>query len=378
MRVWISGGGTAGHVYPALTVLEAAGPELSEPLWVGTASGMEASIARRHGLPFLAIPAGPLVGANPLRFARNVALLAGGAVRSWHEMGRRRPDAVLVTGGYVAVPVALAARARRVPVAVFLPDVRPGRAVSLIAKVADVVTTTAESARQHLPRGKTVVTGYPVRPAVRAARREESLQRLGLTGDKPVVLVFGGSQGARRLNQAVAGAAQELLVRADLVHVAGRLDVEAAEKSRQAIPPALRAGYVLREFLHDEDMAAALAAADLVVSRAGASVMGEYPARGLASILVPLPIAGGHQRLNADELAGRGAAVVLEDAACTGEAMLQAVLELLDDPDRLARMGRAAAQLDRPDAAAAIWRQVKSLSGRPPDRSPAASPGAAA
>jgi UDP-N-acetylglucosamine--N-acetylmuramyl-(pentapeptide) pyrophosphoryl-undecaprenol N-acetylglucosamine transferase len=366
MHVWITGGGTGGHVYPALTVLEAAGPEVSEVLWIGTATGMEASIVRRHGVPYRAIPAGPLVGTGPVSFTRGLAQQLRGAWIAWRDLGRRRPDAVLATGGYVAVPVAIAAWLRRVPLAVFLPDVRPGRAVSLISRLAAVVTTTSDGALPYLPSRKTVVTGYPVRASIRAAERDASLERLGLCGQRPIVLVFGGSQGARRLNRAVAEAAEELLDWADLVHVSGRLDCEAAKLSRDLLPESSRARYRLLDFLHSEDMAAALASADVVVSRAGAAVIGEYPARGLASILVPLPIAGGHQRLNAGVLAENGAAVVVDDAQMNGPALLREISALLDNPEHLEGMRLAAASLDKPDAARDIWNELAALAKQPP------------
>jgi UDP-N-acetylglucosamine--N-acetylmuramyl-(pentapeptide) pyrophosphoryl-undecaprenol N-acetylglucosamine transferase len=178
--------------------------------------------------------------------------------------------------------------------------------------------------------------------------------------------VFGGSQGARRLNRAVAEAAEELLDWADLVHVSGRLDCEAAKLSRDLLPESSRARYRLLDFLHSEDMAAALASADVVVSRAGAAVIGEYPARGLASILVPLPIAGGHQRLNAGVLAENGAAVVVDDAQMNGPALLREISALLDNPEHLEGMRLAAASLDKPDAARDIWNELAALAKQPP------------
>jgi UDP-N-acetylglucosamine--N-acetylmuramyl-(pentapeptide) pyrophosphoryl-undecaprenol N-acetylglucosamine transferase len=269
-----------------------------------------------------------------------------------------------VTGGYVCVPVAVAARLRRVPLAVFLPDVVPGHAVRLVARLAGRVAASTEAALAYLPPGKSVVTGYPVRRAVRQANRPAARVRHGLPADGPVVLVFGGSRGARRLNNAVAEAAPELLARVALVHVSGPLDAEAARQARARLPKPLRARYRLYDFLHDEDMAAALAAADLVVSRAGAAVLGEYPARGLPSVLVPLPIAGGHQAENAAVLAAVGAAVIVQDAALDGKRLVAELEELMGDPRRLEAMGRAARSIDRPAAAGAVWRVVTDLAHR--------------
>jgi UDP-N-acetylglucosamine--N-acetylmuramyl-(pentapeptide) pyrophosphoryl-undecaprenol N-acetylglucosamine transferase len=363
MRVSISGGGTAGHVYPALTVLRTAANRVADVTWIGTAGSLEEQLVQRERMPFEAVSAGPIVGVGPIELVHSALKLVRGTWQSWRLLGRIRPDCVLVTGGYVCVPVAFGAWLRRIPLAVFLPDVRPGRAVSLVAKIADRVAVTSESAVRHLPRGKTLVTGYPVRRAVRNATRAEARRRFGLADDRPVVLVFGGSQGARSLHEAVAAAATRLLGSASLLHIAGARGHEAARDARQTLPHELRAEYQLSEYLHDEDMAAALAAADLVVSRAGAAVLGEFAARGLPAVLVPLPIAGGHQRLNADVLAEAGAAVIVTDDQLDGESLADTVERILADDQRLADMARASRSLDRPDAAERVWSMLESLSG---------------
>lgn len=316
------------------------------------------------GIPFRAVPAGPLVGVRPVAMLRHLARLVNGTWVAWRWLRRERPDAVLVTGGYVSVPMAVAARWGGVPLAVFLPDVRPGWAVRLIARLADRVATSTEAARAFLPRQRTVVTGYPVRPAVRAARRADARAGLGLAPEDVVVLVFGGSQGARRLNRAVAAAAERLLAGVVLLQIAGPRDLAAARAARDRLPATLARRLRVFEYLDGADMAAALAAADLVVCRAGAATLGELPARGLPAILVPLPIAGGHQRDNAQVLVDAGAAVLVEDAHLDGDHLTNLVTELLADPARLARMGRAARGLDRPDAAAAVWRVVAELARR--------------
>ena len=281
-------------------------------------------------------------------------------------MALDRPDVVLLTGGYVGVPVALAARLRGVPTVVFLPDVSPGRAVQLMARLASAIAASADQALSHLPPAKTQVTGYPVRQAVRQGDRAAARMRLGLDPGATAVLVVGGSQGARRLNRAALDGAASLPDTVHLLHVAGERDHESVTREHCALPPALRERYRLFAFLQDNEMADALAASDLVVSRAGASVLGEYPARGLPSVLVPLPIAGGHQARNARVLADAGAAVVIDDAGFDGDTLVEAVVGLLGDPDRLRAMGAAARQLDRPDAASRVWRLLMSVAAGVP------------
>lgn len=351
-------------MYPALTVRDALGSRVSAVTWYGRAGGMEEALAARAGIAFRAVRTGAIVGRGPLGMAAGLVAIARGVRAAARDLRRERPDAVLVTGGYVSVPLAVAARLTGTPLCVYLPDIAPGRAVRLIARLADTVCVTAAAACAHLPRGRCVVTGYPVREAVRRADRADARARLGIAPDAMVVLVFGGSQGARRLNDAVAAAAAALLGRAVVVHAAGSRTHAAAAAARDALPPDLAARWHLSPFLDDTAMADALAAADLVVCRAGAAVLGELPARGLPAVLVPLPIAGGHQWDNARVLVDAGAAVAVDDAALDGARLAKVVGGLLDDPARRATMAAAARRLDHPDAAAAIGRAVVALAAR--------------
>lgn len=366
MRIWISGGGTGGHVYPALTVLDAGGPEATDVLWLGRAEGIEATIIRARGLPFQSIAAGPVVGANPARLLGSALRLVRGTWQAWRLMGQRRPDAVLVTGGYVSVPVAVAAWLRRRPLAVYLPDVRPGQAVRLVARLADRVLVTAAASRAALPSRKVVVTGYPVRTEIRAADRAASRTSLGLSPAGPVLLVFGGSQGARHLNTAIVAIAPALLPHAEILHVTGSSHYEAVVSDTGSLPAALADRYHPHAYLDTAAMAAALAAADLVICRAGAAILGELPARGLPAILVPLPIARGHQDDNAAVLVEAGAAIQVPDDRLDLPAFPAAVLDLLSDAGRRQAMGAAARRLDHPGAAAAIWSELTRLAGHRP------------
>jgi UDP-N-acetylglucosamine--N-acetylmuramyl-(pentapeptide) pyrophosphoryl-undecaprenol N-acetylglucosamine transferase len=363
MYLWISGGGTGGHVYPALTVLDASGREDLRVTWIGTAGSVEERLVTARGLDFRSVSAGSLVDASPARFARNSLALARGSWQAFGALGRDRPDVALVTGGYTSVPVAVAAWLRRLPLAVYLPDVVPGLAVRLIARLADRVLVTSEAARAHLPAAKVVATGYPVRAELRRAERVASRRRLGLPPDGLVLLVFGGSQGARHINQALLRLAPEVLPLAEVVHVSGRTDADAVAAAHAALPAELAARHHLYSYLDTDDMAAALAAADLVVCRAGAATLGELPARGLPAILVPLAISRRHQDANAAVLAEAGAAVWVADEELDTDRFREVLLELLADPARRQAMGEAARRLDRPEAARAIWRELERLAG---------------
>lgn len=345
-------------------MLDALGGRASAVRWLGRAGGLEEALVGARGIPFLPVATGPIVGAGAARAVAGAWRMADGTRAAWRAMRAHRPDVVLVTGGYVSVPAALAARLARVPLAVYLPDVRPGRAVAAIARLADRILVTHRDALAHLPAGRATVTGYPVRPIVRAASRAAARARLGVAEGEPLVLVFGGSQGARRLNEAVADAWPRLAGRCAVLHAAGPRGIDEARARRAALPSAGRDRYRLEPFLDDAAMADALAAADLAVCRAGASTLGELPARSLPAILVPLPIAGGHQWPNARVLERAGAAISVPDEALDGERLADEVLALLDEPERLAAMRRAAAALDVPGAAEAIGAALVALAGR--------------
>jgi UDP-N-acetylglucosamine--N-acetylmuramyl-(pentapeptide) pyrophosphoryl-undecaprenol N-acetylglucosamine transferase len=266
-----------------------------------------------------------------------------------------QPDALFVTGGYVCAPVTLAARLARVPILIYLPDIEPGLAIKSLARFADRVAVTATPATKHFQAGQAVVTGYPVRRELFEQDQAEARARLGLSVEddgQPVLLAFGGSQGAHSINQAVSDGIEELLDMAQVIHISGQRDAEETQTRRASLPESLKGGYHLVAYLHDK-MADALLAADLVVSRAGASTLGEFPAAGLPAILIPYPYAGAHQWANARYLAETGAAITIADADL-GTDLIPTLRELLTDHDRRAAMERAAQALARPDAAQSI------------------------
>ena len=330
--------------------------------WVGTEGGMEAEIVAREGLPFVSVPGGGMHGVGPVRAVRNgLRLLRGVSVAS-RLVAAERPDAVLTTGGYVSVPVALAARLRGVPVLVFLPDIEPALSVKFVAQLAARVGVTVEDSEAFLPTEKVAVTGYPLGERVRRWDRATGREALGLPEGERVLLVFGGSRGARSINQATVANLPALLQRAHVVHVTGTLDWEGVAQARERLSGEESARYHAYPYLHEE-MGAALAAADLVVSRAGASILGEFPYFGLPAVLVPYPYAWRYQKVNANWLAARGAALVVEDAALA-ETLGPTVQTLFEDQARLSAMGQAARALARPEAARHLADLLLSQGGR--------------
>ncbi len=366
----ISAGGTGGGVFPALAVAKEVSGKWGvgqlplatyshQLLWVGSLGGMEADLVARAGLPFKAIHGGGVHGVGGGQFFTNAFNLLRGALEAMQLVREFKPQAVFVTGGFVTAPVALAAWLRRVPVLVYVPDIEPGLAIQFIARLARRIAVTVEDSRKHFAaRKNVVVTGYPTRPELRAAPRAAAIAQLGLNPARRTVLVTGGSRGARSINRAVFAALPEWLQDYQVIHLSGQLDWAEAEQARAALPAEQRAHYHAFPFLHE--MGQALAAADVVVSRAGASALGEYPLFGLPAVLVPYPYAWRYQKVNADYLAARGAAVRVNDEDLAAQ-LAPTVRALLSDPARLAQMQTAARAAATPDAARRIAEELLAM-----------------
>lgn len=364
MKLALSGGGTGGHVYPALSIAQALERELPhgdrlDILYIGSSGGAESEIVQRAGLSLRSITAAPIRGRMPWEMAANAGKIAIGTRQARGILAEFMPQVVLSTGGYAGFPVALAARSRGVPIAVYLPDLYPGWAVRAIARLAQKVTVTAIESLRRLPAAKTVVTGYPVRDEFWHVNRAGGRERLGLDPEEKVLIVTGASSGAHSINKAVAADLPGLLELCEVIHLCGHHDETWLQEVRDGLPKALKARYHLHGYMYDETPWA-MAAADLALCRSGASTMGELPAVGLPAVLVPYPWAGGHQKLNARYLIKNGAAVVLDDEDL--DQMLPLVGSLLHDEARLRAMRDAARRLARPDAARRIARIVLDLS----------------
>lgn len=322
---------------------------------MGTREGMEARLVLPRGYPFLPVEAGGVYGMGWRQGLKGLWRTVRGTIQARREMDRQRPQAVFTTGGFVSIPAALAAASSGIPILVYLPDIEPGLAVRILAGLAACVAVTVPEAGEAFRRRPVMVTGYPVRRAlVEAARareeaRQRGLARWGFHLEVPVVLVFGGSRGARRLNQAVARHLETLTAAAQVLHLTGPVDLEAMQRQRMALPPERRARYQPVAYL-DEEMGEAMAMADLAVCRAGASTLGELPLFGLPAVLVPYPYVRRHQERNAAYLVRHGGAVMIPDEEIE-RRLGEVVGDLLQSPDRLREMRQRMATLARPEAA---------------------------
>lgn len=344
-------------MYPALAVVAALGKN-AEVLWVGGEGGMEAALVERAGIPFTAIPAAGMHGVGLRRAPGNAMQLMRGWRAARSLIQGYQPDVLFFTGGYVAVPVAFAGGDTHT--ACFVPDLEPALALQIISRRADIIAITTDESRKYYKEGKNiVVSGYPTRYDAEVVNQKAARKALDLQDGIPVILVFGGSRGARSINEALWNVLAEVLELTQVVHITGELDWPRTAEQQEKIPTDLAHRYHPYAYLHEE-MAFALGSADLVVSRAGAATMGEFPLFGLPAVLVPYPHAWRYQKTNASYLEKVGAAVVLEDAALS-EKLLPTLRDLLTNSPRLQAMSAASRSLARPDAAEIIANEIIAL-----------------
>ena len=355
-------------MYPGLAVAAALSVRNTEGApcapsitYVGGEGGVERELTARAGVRFVAVPSGGLHGVGAWKAVRGGMRLMRGWIAAYRLGKKERPDVVFVTGGYASVPVALAAWSLGVPVMVYLPDIEPGLAVRFIARFATKVAVTVEESAVYFEGKDVLVSGYPLRSEFEAAGQRIGRAVFDRTNADPVVLVLGGSRGSRSINEAVDSILEEMLEIAQVVHVTGEEDFPWVSTRMGRLAPAARARYRPFAYLH-EGICSALAAADLVVSRAGASTLGELPACGVPAVLVPYPHAWRYQRVNADWLAGQGAAVRIDDERLS-EDLGATVRALLCDRPGLAAMAGRMAALARPHAAQQLAGHLCEMAG---------------
>ena len=372
MRIALTGGGTGGHLFPILAVVqeikklidsnvfqippgEGTGVEF---IFLGPETIGEEALAK-EGITHKKIMAGKLRRYASLQNIFDIFKIPCGLAQSLWHLFFFMPNVVFSKGGYGSVPVVLAAWIFRIPVIIHESDSVPGLANKFCAVFSRRVAISFSEAGKYFPEKKTALTGNPVRNALYDGSAEQAKQTFGLSGMKSVILILGGSQGAQVINDLIFTSLLLLTKRCDLIHQTGRTNFE---NVKQLIGNDIPPEYHILPFLDEQQLTQAYAAADLVITRGGATTIAEIAALGKPSILIPLPdAAADHQLKNATEFAHTGGTVIMEQANLTPHLFQSEIFSLLDNPDLLKKMGENAKKFSHPDAAQKIAQEIMNI-----------------
>ena len=373
-KVLITGGGTGGHIFPAIAVAQKLkeDADIEKIFYVGCKKNMEKDAAAKADIDFYSIN----VSGLPRKISLKSALLlieAGFAtLKSIYLLLKLKPDVVFGTGGYVSGPVLAAAYLLKVPFVIHDPDAHPGIVNRLMASKAFAVSTAFESAADYLKSENITLNGNPVRAELLETEKSTALKELNFDGEKKILFVTGGSQGAKTVNDAVLGALPDLINKGiQVIHQTGAKNYDEYMKEFEKKYPKIFNGetvfnpdaYIVRPFF--DNMAVPLNAADLAVARAGSLSISELNLCGLPSVLVPYPYAAAdHQRFNARAMVEIGASIFLEDSECTSEKLTEIIFELFNDSERLERMKSACKSAAKPRATESIVKIIKEAAGK--------------
>lgn len=373
IRVVVSGGGTGGHIYPALAVATHLRDRYhAEILYLGSDDGLETQLVPAAGFRIATIKAGKLRRYISWNTVKGVARVPIGLAQAVGIVRSFRPDVVFSSGGYVAVPAGLAARINGVPLLMHQQDVPPNLSNKLIAPLASKISVAFADSVQYFPARKTLHLGNPVRQEILSIRQttvEEARQALGFQPEIPLLLVTGGSQGARHLNQTVVESLPAILPHWQVLQISGNKlfaeTQEAANRVLQNVDENLKQRYRLVAYMSDE-MPMALQAAAIVLGRAGAATLSELAVLGKPGILVPLPPAIGSspQEVNADMFGRENAAIVVRNSALRSETLIEQLTTLSNSTERLLSMSEAVLRFARPHATDDIVEAVVKLAGK--------------
>lgn len=359
MKIIVSGGGTGGHIYPALTLIRTLQQKVDklEVLYVGTHAGLEADIIPKEGIPFATVDLQgfkrSLSPENLLRAARAIK----GVGKAMRIVRKFQPDVVVGTGGYVCGPVLMAASLLGIPSLIQEQNVIPGITNKILSKFVNKIATGYQEANGAFPAKKVVFTGNPIRQEVMAQRQEADYEAFGLRPDTTTILVSGGSRGARTINRAMVEVLKHYAGRRDvqILHATGKGEYEDIISRIYAAGLDLQQADNIKVKPYLYNMPQAMAIADLAIFRAGATGLAELTAKGIPAILVPYPYAAeNHQEHNARAVEKAGAARVILNKDLTAQGLIQAIDELIGKPEKLQAMAKASAKLGRPEAADTI------------------------
>lgn len=361
MKIAIAGGGTGGHLFPGIAVAEELKKKdvSAEVIFIGTEYGIEASIIPREGYAIRYLRAEGLVGKSLVKKARAGVKAAFSLYDSYRLLKGLRPDALIGLGGYASFCPVFVAFLMGIPTVIMEQNSVPGLANRILCRVVDIVCATYHESISFFPKNKTYITGNPVRQDITNASRESAYRLFGLERGKFTILVFGGSSGARRINNTVCGAfahINDIREQVQFLHQTGKNDCETVRETYR------KWGFKGTVAAFINQMPEAYAVADIVISRAGATTVAELTAVGRAAILIPYPYAAGnHQALNAQRLSEMGAARVISDEELEPETLAKNIRELYENPGVRREMQRASRSLGKPDAAQKVAEIVMSV-----------------
>lgn len=359
MRIVITGGGTGGHIYPAIAVAQELKKNWDNPeiTFLGTSKGIEAQAVPAAGFDIIFIPAAPMLK-SPVKMLKFIACNGVGFMKSLFFLMGKKPGLVIGSGGFVSAPVILAASALGIPVVLMEQNVLPGKTNRLLSRFARKVLTGFQGSVDYFSPGKAAHTGNPIRPDIVERTREEAVSRLGISPDKFTLLITGASQGAKSINEAVIKALPAWKDKGwQIIHLVGKKNYDEMREKTAPLTENFNGEYRCLDYT--EDMATLYAAADLVAARAGASTMAEITARGIPAVLIPYPYAAdNHQEKNARWLEKCGGAVVIIDSEVE-ENLGEEVIKLAENQEKLSVMSEKCLRQGQPEARENILKEMK-------------------
>lgn len=360
MRILVTGGGTGGHIYPALAFIryvEKLQPD-AKFLYVGTHRGLENKIVPESGIPFKTIKIQGFKRSLSFDNVKTVQLFLKSIKRAKEIIREFKPDVVIGTGGYVSGAVVYAAAKLKIPTIVHEQNSVPGITNKFLSRYVDKVAICFPDAAQYFPRKKTVLVGNPRGQEVVTSGKSEVLQEYGLNPDQPTVLIFGGSQGALKINDAVGAALPQFAKKEyQVLYASGERYYESLQET---LPDKTATNLSIQPYI--KNMTDVMANVDLLIGRAGATSIAEFTALGLPAILIPSPyVTNDHQTKNAQSLVSTGAVKMITDAELTADNLVEAVDEIMGDAELKEKMAQASKEEGIPDAAERLLNLVNQI-----------------
>lgn len=362
MKIVVSGGGTGGHIYPALALINEIKKHNSkvEFLYIGTENGLENNIVKRAGIPFKTIEISGFKRKLSLENVKTIMRFLKGVSLSKKYLREFKPDVVIGTGGYVCGPVVYAASKLKIPTVIHEQNSLPGITNKFLARYVDKIAICFEDAKKYFPEQKVILTGNPRASEVLGQSPEKGRQSLNLKENTKTVLIFGGSRGAKAINEAVLQMIPLLNSKPyQVVYVTGEVHYDKVKERVKNLKDT--SNVIIRPFIHN--MPEVLSSVDLIVSRAGATSLAEITALGLPSILIPSPyVTANHQEKNARSLSNHNAAITLREEDLKGSLLLEQIDSVLLNKQKLDEMKTASKALGIPDAALRLYEVMKEIS----------------